>query len=70
MWWGIKRGSVGIYLVVGYVVFIVCYYFYRCYFLLKINVNFRGRMYLNGMEIFNRVGGSWMRYESNYRRIY
>lgn len=39
-------------------------------FLVKTNVNFRGRMYLNGMEILNRGGGSWMRYESNYRRTH
>lgn len=66
MWWGTKNGSAGTYSAVGYAAFIVCYHFYRCYFLLKTKVNFRGRMYLNGMEILNRGGGSWMRYESNY----
>lgn len=70
MWWGTKNGSAGTYLAVGYAAFIVCYHFYRCYFLLKTNVNFRGRMYLNGMEILNRGGGSWMRYESNYRQTH
>lgn len=70
MWWGTKNGSAGTYSAVGYAAFIVCYHFYRCYFLLKTNVNFRGRMYLNGMEILNRGGGSWMRYESNYRQTH